>query len=108
MEFKQNIVKASKRSKDGLTKGQVIYTDYDVFLIDVKGKEYKVNAYDFMNVNTLYSKPTNDSYEAWTSKVAKLTVEYRFKVISKYWSTIKDKQYIRGKIEDGEFIIVKY
>jgi hypothetical protein len=109
MEFEMNIVKPSVRNRDGLTKGQVVYNvNTDVFYVIVKEVEYKVNAYDFTNIDILYSKPTNDNYKEWTKKVTNLTAEYTFKTVSKYWSIIKDKQYVRGNIISNEFIIVKY
>lgn len=108
IDFTKGIVK-SKRIVDNLTSGIVKYDkSTDTFVIDVKGVRYQTNAYDFANKKILYAKPVNDAHVDWKKTRANLNDESRFNTIARFWSCIKDKQVVRGKIVDDVFIIVKY
>lgn len=101
------MVKASSRVTDGLKSGVVIYND-GVFKVLYNEVNYKVDSGNILDVNYLYSLPFNDKREHWAKKKHTITSDKKLHIIRLYWSTIRDKQKVRGIIKDDTFIIKNY
>jgi len=106
MKFKGKQVKPTSSVRDGLLVGVIKYED-NKFLIEYKGNDYSINAYDFENRNVLYSLPENDKHLPWTRKIARIS-ELNYDTVAKFWATIRHGKKLRGIIRDNTFIIKKY
>lgn len=107
IDFSKGVVPVKKIDRSTHI-GKVYYSHkYDKFYVLFNKVKYKTNAYEFDKFKILYSKPTNDNYEHWTKKEVKLDNPERYEIVSKWWSTVKDRQNVRGIIENDNFIITK-
>jgi hypothetical protein len=93
MMFIGKLVQVKSRDINKLY-GIIYYVDNN-FIVKVNG-EYIGLFIDWEGVNTLYSLPVNDKYEAWTKK--SVSGVKNVEIVSKFWSPYKQGMKVHGEI----------
>lgn len=79
------------------------------FYAKINNKLYTIENYKLTN-GTVYSKPENDAYDAWTMKQfdkelgVSLTIDNYIK-IERMWASLYDGQTITGTLKQGMFVL---
>jgi len=96
LTFKDNVKENTPKE---YTIGIVVYIE-NVFYANVKDTLYEID-YQICNYTTVYSKPNNDKYSAWTEKKNKIISNSKAEV---YWSPFKPGMRIQGNIIKNKFV----
>lgn len=106
-KLKKTEVKSKSNSNKISTKNTkvAIYLD-GYFKVDIDGVLYEIYIanHNICLVDYIYSKPENDKWDDWSIKESSKNTT-RLDLTNKWWSIIKDKQRVKGKLVGDYFVL---